>query len=206
MTISSAGLSARVWKWGIPSTHIWLDPCTNGWKPCHPAEEMPQVECDRGDDTMLHGLCLGDERRHKNNQCQFADRNVQLESYTSFAEFLVTPKKKRSTNRALQRLHDYRDVSYWDLKEHRRQEWDEYQCYLKMLAEQKRIKGKKGQPTRKLPITGVKSHLINMGPVVQVVEPDSNGQTKGHTNKGHTKGPLEQKSRKKGMWMPCIVL
>jgi hypothetical protein len=75
---------------------------------------------------------------------------------------------------------------------------------FKIIAEERKQR-KKRRHTRKLPITGIKNHLINMGPVVQVIELDSKRQTKGCTNEGHTKGSLEQKSRKKGMWIPCIV-
>lgn len=74
-------------------------------------------------------------------------------SYTSFADFLVTPKKKPSTNRALQRLRDYRDGSYWDLKEYRRQ-WDEYQCYLQDARRAKENQGEKRAAHQEAPNHG----------------------------------------------------
>jgi hypothetical protein len=74
-------------------------------------------------------------------------------SYTSFADFLATPRKKPSTNWALPRLRDYRDGSYRDLKEYR-SHWDEYQCYLQDVCRAKKKQGEKRAAHQEAPNHG----------------------------------------------------
>jgi hypothetical protein len=65
-------------------------------------------------------------------------------SYTSFADFLLTPKLPKNTgyrSRPLPRFRDYRDGTYWQLQDYRIC-WDEYQCYLQDHRRAKKAKKK----------------------------------------------------------------